>query len=254
MPASSSIAPSEFSLLCDVIAAVGRAHRLSPDEAEDFAQTAHLKLLERNYAPLAQFTGRSTLRTYLTVVVTRLLLDWRNSRYGKWRPSAWARRHGTTAIQLDRLVTRDGHSPQEAMSILEHRPQPPESAALRDLLENLPRRSRARLVSADDLEERAIGMFEDPVEQAQIAASRQRAVKRLARAYRRLEPADRRLIHLRFERGLQVSQIAVSLGVQAKPLYARIHRILELLRRAVASESDTRSVAGRMGNTDLQTT
>jgi len=47
-------------------------------------------------ALLAKFEGRSSLRTFLTVVIQRLFLDHRISAWGKWRPSAEARRGGST--------------------------------------------------------------------------------------------------------------------------------------------------------------
>src|SRR5689334_4174040 len=115
MPATFTPSSSDFALLCRVIEWVARTGGLSPEDAEDFAQSVHLKLLERNYAPLAQFDGRSSFHTFLRTVVKRLLLDWRNHRYGKWRPSACARRHGDAGIDLDRLITRDGCAPEEAV-------------------------------------------------------------------------------------------------------------------------------------------
>jgi len=89
--------PEELSLLDTVIRAVARARRLACGDFQDFAQTVHLKLLERRYDAFSRFRGDSSLRTYLTVVVTRILLDWRNARYGKWRPSAAA---GSAAAPL----------------------------------------------------------------------------------------------------------------------------------------------------------
>src|SRR6476661_8828077 len=117
MSAAVPLSPSDFALLCRVIRGVAHAGRLPSSDAEDFSQWVHLTLLERNYAPLTQFCGRSSRQAYLRVVVRRLLLDWRNMRFGKWRPSSWARRHGPAAMDLDRLLTRDHHSIDEAVAI-----------------------------------------------------------------------------------------------------------------------------------------
>ena len=121
MLAAHTPSPSEFALLCKVIDAVTRTSGLGESQAEDFSQWIHLRLLERNYEPLTRFAGRSTLQTYLTVVVRRLLLDWRNAEFGKWRPSRWAHRIGGAAIDLDRLLTRDGYRMDEAIAILQDR-------------------------------------------------------------------------------------------------------------------------------------
>ena len=40
--------------------------------------------------------------------------DWRNARWGKWRPSAEARRQGALATHLERLMRRDGLTFEEA--------------------------------------------------------------------------------------------------------------------------------------------
>ena len=124
---------------------MARAHRLGPDDAEDFGQTVHLKLLERGYDVFRSFEGRSSLSTYLHVVVTRLLLDWRNATRGKWRPSATAVRLGPDAVALDRLVNRDGLTHAEAIATLAaQKPtrQPEAERALATFAEALPSRTR----------------------------------------------------------------------------------------------------------------
>jgi hypothetical protein len=110
----------QLAFLTRVIRDVTRAKRLSPDDADDFSQYVHLKLLERNYDVFERFSARSSLRTFLTVVVGRLLLDWRRAMLGKWRPSAMARRLGPAAVCLDRLIYRDGLSAADAIAQLEH--------------------------------------------------------------------------------------------------------------------------------------
>ena len=65
---------------------------------------------ERGYDIIDRFEGRSSLRTYLTVVISRMLLDWRNSKYGKWRPSKAALSLGEHAVDLERLMSRDGYT------------------------------------------------------------------------------------------------------------------------------------------------
>lgn len=231
-----ALPPSDFDLLCRVIDDVARARHLSPDEAADFSQWAHLYLLERNYAALERFSGRCSLRTYLNVVVRRLLLDWKNHHYGKWRPSVWARRLGRTAIELERLVGRDGHGVDEAVAILSTRPGYPDAETLHELAAKMPRRTRrAVAMSPEDLESLVTIEFEDPIEASQRSAARRRLVRLLRNACRKLSPFDQRLIHLRFERNLPVSSIAALLGVEARPLYRRIDKVAASLRRALVA-------------------
>ena len=70
-----------------VIAVITRRHSLSAAEAEEFASWARARLIDGNYAVLRKFGGRSSLATYLSVVIGNLFLDYRNSIWGRWRPS-----------------------------------------------------------------------------------------------------------------------------------------------------------------------
>src|SRR5262245_36501443 len=228
------IALADFELLCEVIRLVARSSGLSSEDAEDFAQTAHLKLLECNYSPVTRFKGRSSLRTYLTVVGRRLLLDWRNAKYGKWRPAAAARRLGPRAIELDRLISRDGYPRSEALAILESRFDEPCAATLRALATRLSPRKRPEFVAVDEERLLAKCAFHDPIETAQATREYRNTVARVTRAYQRLSPADRRILRLRFKENLSIASIALQLATPAKPLYRRVQRLLNTLRQDVA--------------------
>jgi RNA polymerase sigma factor (sigma-70 family) len=231
MHAAHTPSPPEFALLCKVIDAVTRTSGLTESQAEDFSQWVHLTLLQRNYEPLTRFAGRSTLQTYLTVVVRRLLLDWRNAEFGRWRPSRWARRIGGAAIELDRLLTRDGHPVDEAIAILQDRAGAPPPAVLRELANRVPRRNRRCNVAYHEAERPA--NFADPVEAEEASIARRKLLGLLKEAFQQLSPADRDLLRLRFVRNLPVVTIARLLGVPAKRLYARIDRVVQSMRPAI---------------------
>lgn len=236
MPAS-TIAPSDFTLLCDVITYVARTSGFQREDAEDFSQHCHLRLLERNYAPLALFSGQSTLRTFLTVVVKRLLMDWRDSRQGKWRPSTAAKRLGSEAVDIDRLISRDGHTEDEAIAIVAGRQTALSVQALRAMARQLPRRTRFQTVAPEDIEMLSVGVFDDPVERAELRAAKGRALRALREACKRLPEPDRRLLHLRFGKKLSIPAIATLLDTPSKPLYRRIDAILSSLRRPLVHTS-----------------
>jgi RNA polymerase sigma factor (sigma-70 family) len=229
------LAPADFSLLSEVIATVSRTSGLPAEDARDFSQHVHLTLLERNYAPLKRFAGRSSFRTFITVIVRRQLLDWRNRQYGKWRPSEAAKRLGETAVQLDRLITRDGHAVDDAVAIMATRPDGRDPSQLRALATQLPRRTRPRTVSTDEFEGLSPCSFHDPVEARQHDAQARQRRERLRRACLALPADDRRLLHLRYGRGMAVCDIATQTGQPAKPLYRRLDRIVTSLRAAMAN-------------------
>jgi RNA polymerase sigma factor (sigma-70 family) len=252
-----ALTPEQFSLLLRVIRSVARAHRLGPDDAEDFGQTVHLKLLERGYEVFRSFEGRSSLSTYLHVVVTRLLLDWRNTTRGKWRPSAAAVRLGPEAVALERLTHRDGLTRGEAVALLASR-QPARVAAtergLDTLAAALPARPRKTFVPETVVEAHESRMwvdFDDPVA-ADDARRRVRALRhRLRRACAELPPDDRRLIGLRYGRALTVQAIGQQLGTDPKPLYRRLERSLSRLRRSMTGAPDSRFTAAVRGSGSL---
>jgi RNA polymerase sigma factor (sigma-70 family) len=237
MPGPVQLSSSDFSLLCSVIERVARAGHLGTADAEDVSQWVHLTLLERHYAPLARFAGRSSFRTFLMVVVRRLLLDWRNATHGKWRPSAWATREGGVAINLDRLITRDGHSVAEAVAILQDRPGSPPVPVLREIADGVPFRRRRQMVTLNEDCDTGTA-FHDPVEVECDRAKKRDQIRVLSRAYRRLTPRDRTLLSMRFGRDLKVVAIARALGLPSKPLYQQIEQILAALRKTLGGQSD----------------
>ena len=154
---------SDLVLLGEVVRSVVRRGRLPPADAEDFSQGVQLRFLESGYEAFARFDGRSSLRTYLTTVVWRLLLDWRTAAYGKWRPSAAARRLGPQAVRLDRLLNRDGLTVDEAIQVASRAPEASPEHALRLIADRLPRRRR-HVVVPDDVLQLVAREFPDPIE------------------------------------------------------------------------------------------
>jgi RNA polymerase sigma factor (sigma-70 family) len=221
-----------------VTASIARRRRLSAEEAEDFRSHVQLKLLEDDCAVLRQFQGRSSLRTYLSIVIGRMLLDYRDSTWGKWRPSAEARRAGPTAILLDRLVTRDGHAFDEACEILQTNYQVHETKAeLEALVLRLPARVRRRFEGEEALEGLpAPHGAADAVAEARREAATGHVLTVLERVKGELPPQDQLILALRFEDGRKVSEIASMLHVDPKPLYRRLAGLLRVLRAALHRE------------------
>jgi RNA polymerase sigma factor (sigma-70 family) len=217
-------------VLTRVIRNVARARRLSADDADDFAQYVHLKLLERQDDVFERFSGRSSLKTFLTVVVSRLLLDWQRAMLGKWRPSAAAMRLGPVAIRLDRLIYRDGLSAAEAIAHVENGSSLPRTDLWR-LAARLPEHHPRRFVADTLLDSVASTPFIDPIERYQRAQAEATIRRQLRAALDELSPGDRRLIVARYINGQTIPVVARTLGAEPKALYRRCDRVLDLLRR-----------------------
>jgi RNA polymerase sigma factor for flagellar operon FliA len=214
-----------------IVAILCRRHGLQRSESDDFASIVRLRLLENEHAVLRKFQGQSSLRTYLTVVITRFLLDYRIQQWGKWRPSAEAKRQGPLAIQLERLLYRDGRSFEDAVHMLPDHPR----AELERLAGLLPHRTPRRFEGEQKLEgmARAEPSAEGELLGKERAAGARAAIGVMRRALGALPAEDRLILRLRFAQGLQIVEIARTLRLAAKPLYRRIEQLLLGLRRAL---------------------
>lgn len=237
-PTSNVPSPEAVALLSAVLRSVAGRH-LGPDDAADFVQSAELRVLQTRYDVLARFDGRSSLRTYLHVVVARLLLDWRNTAYGKWRPSAAARRLGPIAIFLDRLISRDGCGGAEAVEIARMRWPHIPVRSLAEMVEHLPPHPPRRVTRRELRDDVAITQFDDPVVRREAEETARRRRKAVVRALKTLPAGDREMLRARYMEGRSVRAIAETAGLDAKVLYRRFDRMLIGLRRMVVSSLTT---------------
>jgi RNA polymerase sigma factor for flagellar operon FliA len=216
-----------------VVAFVCRRHRLDASECEDFASVVKVKLLEDDCAILRKFEGRSKLSTFLTVVVHRMMLDQRVRTRGKWHASAEAQRRGPVAVELERLLHRDGRSAEEAVSILAGRFDV-DRDALVEMAKHLPDRvARPRAVPIEEAESIADGNDSDAVLHSDRMRLSQQVSLTMNECLRRLNADDRLILQLRFESEMTVAQIARAMQIDQRVLYRRIDHLLRDLRAAL---------------------
>jgi RNA polymerase sigma factor for flagellar operon FliA len=220
-----------------VAAHLCRKHGFSREEMEDFVSWVQVKLVEDDYAIIRKFQGKSSMETYLTVVINRLFLDHLNHLWGKWRPSEEAKRLGPLAIQLDRLLHRDRFTLAEACEILmtNHHVEATRQE-LEDLAARLPHRNPPRRMESEEALENRPAEDLPPDEQIQAreaADQRQRILNLLKDALKRLPAEDALLAKMSCE--LKISQIARTLRLDQKPLYRRRETILKTLRQDLES-------------------
>lgn len=223
--------PADLELLDRVSRSVARARGLSTEDAEDFAQSVHVRVAERRYDVFRRFEGRASLRTYLTVVVARLLKDWQNHEYGKWRPSAAARRLGALGAALDQELNREGWTEQEAVSVVATRTGQPERL-VRHIAAALPRRSRKRLVRLEAAEDRAVA-FDDPIAAADRVRIASHARSVLRDVLTGMPRPEKILLLQRYVQMTPVSALASQAGVEPKKLYRDFDRLRRTLRTMI---------------------
>lgn len=233
-------------LIQQIVASLIRRHQVSHADADEFRSTVYLRLIEHDYRILREFKHRSSMSTFLGVVIARVYLDFRNHQWGKWRPSAAARRDGLAGLLLERLIARDGFTLAEAVDIAQTRRDMTLSGqALAVLAAGVRVRPPRRT-----LDESAAAEVPDPAplpdEIAGVAewAGRAGIARRaLEAALGALDPQDREIIDLRFGAGFSIADISRVLQLDQRPLYRRFERVLDDLRRTLEADAPVAALA-----------
>jgi RNA polymerase sigma factor for flagellar operon FliA len=224
---------------------VCRRHHVKPADLDDFRSVTHLHVIDKDYAVLRAYQGRAEIGAFLQAVVRRLFQDWRNANWGRWRPSAAARRAGPVAVQLEMLAGRDRRPLGEAIEMLRaNHGVTMTTAELEDLAARLPLRAPRTFTSEEVLAAIPDGAarpdaalaHEEIAEIARVSAA-------LDAALAALPPDDRLLLRMRFEGDAPVSRISRVLGVPQHPLYRRLDRLLRDIRASLERDGVTESAA-----------
>jgi RNA polymerase sigma factor (sigma-70 family) len=228
-----------------VLAYTRRAHRLSADDADEFSSWARLRLLEDDCAILRKFQGLSSFKTFLVTVIQRLFLDWRIKEWGKWRPSAEARRLGPVAIELERLVLRDDIDFDQAAQLLVSKGTATSERECEEAWAQLRQRPARRRASAEVLVQLPAPRqhtVEDDERRARGAA----VLGALRKAMAELPASDQLIVKLRYDDRFTVARIAKLIDVEQKSLYRRYEQVWKQLRLALQgagiSEEDVRDL------------
>ncbi|HEY2905729.1 MAG TPA: sigma-70 family RNA polymerase sigma factor [Vicinamibacterales bacterium] len=234
---------SSLSVIDQATEYVCRRHHLAAPEADDFRSEVRLHFIQNDYAALQRFEGRSSLRTYLSVVIQRLFLDHRNRSWGKWRPSVEAKRLGPTAVLVERLVTRDAWTFDQVVEMLHVN----HGVALDDVLRvfgaRLSQRPPGRQFVSESEADRVESATAPPdvnVLRAEQDFIAKRVRTALARARTALAPEQRLVLKMRFDDGLPVADIARALHLNQKRLYRTIEGLLADLCRTLEADGISR--------------
>jgi len=209
--------------------------RLAPEEREDFHSWTICKLLENDYARLRKFEGRSTLRSFLSVIVGNLLVDYWQSKRGRHRASSAAKLFAPEGVWLERYLGA-GYRVSEAMKLVQaNHASPLSDDELYHITLRLPVRRKPKQVS-ESLGTQIASAEASPdrlVEARTEDASRARIEGALELALEKLLPDERVFVRMRFEDGSRINEIARAFRIPEKTFYRRFQRTLRRLRRAL---------------------
>ena len=240
---------SNLALIDRVIVGVCRRAGVYGADAEDFASAAKLALIENDYAILRPFEGRSSLSTFLVVIVQRFLIDERTKRTGRWHASREAERFGEAGVVLERIVRREQRSIDEALPILQSMDPTLTRERIVEMEARLPQRApRPRAVDLADVENEVIGS-NDRADARAIAAQISSRTTRIIRETLEAMPLeDRMIIRFHFGESMTIADISGLLRLPQRPLYRRLESMLKRLRTALAASGiDARDVAELLG-------
>jgi RNA polymerase sigma factor for flagellar operon FliA len=233
---------SNLPLIERIIGIQVRRHALGQSDAEEFASWAKARLIANDYAVIRKFAGRSALATFLTTVLANLFSDFRNSQWGRWRPSAAAIRHGPIAIRLEQLLYRDGHDLREATEILRATGLDLPAADIARLAAKLPVRETNDEIPLD----KVLRTEQEPTteagdwERAEATATTEKIIQDVIGE---LPPEDALIIRMRFWNDQSIADIARALRLDQKALYRRVEAIRLRLNRELASRGIDRAAA-----------
>lgn len=228
-------------------------------DAEDFASNVRIALLENDCEILRGWQGRSSLATFLAVIVQRMLADEQIRAWGRWHPSAEAKRHGDAAVLLERLVVREHRSLDAALPLVRDIDAGMTRERAEQILKQLPpREQRAREVELDEIATETVPAVEGADARLRDSEAR-RVADRTTDVVREtldsFSDEDQALIVLRFQTGLSIADIARMMRLPQRPLYRRLEMLLERLRGALTGAridaSALEDVIGSAGELDF---
>ena len=237
---------SQLTLIERVTAFVCRRNHLDPSESEEFGSHVKLKLIESNYAIIRKFEGRSSFSTYLTTVITRLFFQYRVHLWGKWRPSAEAKRLGDKGVTLERLISRDGYTYAEAVEILTTSDHAFTRSEVESIYLRLPMRHPRPILVSESMLADTVSLVSSPDEEMLDRESEgnvREALSSIDEMVESLPAEDQVIIRMRFWNGKRVPDIARLLGLDQRRVYKRIEKIMSRMRRSLEQAGlDSRSV------------
>ncbi|MEM8962491.1 MAG: sigma-70 family RNA polymerase sigma factor [Acidobacteriota bacterium] len=227
---------------------VGHRQGIPHTDLDDFVSDVMVKLIDDDFAVLRAFRGRGDVLTYVTAVIIHLAQDQRNRLWGKWRPSAEAKRGGPVAIELECLLYRDGHGFQEACAMVRERFPATEQKELDALASRLPPRTPRRFETDTGLTDlTTTDRADDKLEGEERDARKRHVLESLDDALKALAPEWQLALRMFYQRGWKAARIARALDLETKQVY----RLFEHAKRRLRKNLEARGLTGESALADL---
>jgi RNA polymerase sigma factor for flagellar operon FliA len=246
----SDLLVKNLKVLDRIIRRVCRRHGMAHDDVEEFTASVRLRLIENDYSIIRRFSGGGPFEAYLTNVVKLLLSEDRVHRWGKWHDSAEAKRLGPVAVELERMIHRDGLPRNQAFVSLVARHPHLTVKEFDAIAERLPQRTkRPRTVSLDDINLEFVADEEPDVGHADRMALASRVAGIVRAALESLPASDRSILLLHFGQEMKIPEVARVLQMDQKRLYKQrdvlLRELHKKLKEAGVRRGDVADLIGR---------
>jgi hypothetical protein len=230
-----------FDTIGEMAAAAGR--HFSTVEAEAFGAYVTDRLCENDYQRIRAYESRNgaSFTTFLSMVINRLLNDYRNRIWGRPRPTEAAKRRGRDAVLLERLL-REHHSFEAVFQIMtiDHRIAITR-AEFEELAHHINPRVRPRIESAPGADAPDGGQTPEEVAIINQMLERYcRLLQQLRRFCARLATEDALILKFWFEDDRKAGDIEECLGrrrgaMRGASVFRRIRQLTKQLRNSLES-------------------
>jgi RNA polymerase sigma factor (sigma-70 family) len=218
---------------------------ISTIDPEGFFNDVLAHLTADDYKALREFKNRSTITTYLTIVISRLFIDIQRKHTGRSRTKDRARALGPIGEELYELIWEKGFPLDEAYEYLKQNDHITETLEeIEAMVDKITGRPRAHKGLAEGSEQpdikSAFVSAEDP-EKELIKKERKKLANEVLNEIRLESSTEERfIIERKFplsedEEPKDLSEIARILGITTKAVDSRLRRILAKLKEKMLS-------------------
>ena len=233
---------SNLSITDEVIKKYCTRHHIVGDEADECNSYVYEKIIENDYQKIREFKGKSSYKTYITVVISRILID-RMRSSGRWRSSQKALKIGKEAVILEELVFRKKYSFEQAYNTLTTNHNI--SIEREKAYEIITLLQRKRLTSAlprdveltDDVSDKKVTLPDEAAINKETSKIKGQLDDIVSKMRNLLSNEERLLLRMRFEDNFKISEIARVLKKDRDDIDRKLKAILTKFKEEIVSRN-----------------
>ena len=233
---------SNLSITDEVIKKYCTRHHIVGDEADECKSYVYEKIIENDYQKIREFKGKSSYKTYITVVISRILID-RVRSGGRWKPSQKALNIGKEAVILEELVFNKKYSFGQAYNTLTTNHNI--SIEWERVYEIITLLQRKHLKSTapgdveltDDVSDKNVTLPDEAAINKELSIKKDQLDYIISEIRNLLSNEERLLLRMRFEDNINISEIARVLKKDRGDIDRKLKSILTKFKNEILSRN-----------------